>query len=167
MNRTNTRNRVLQRQKGVALIISLMLLVVITMLSLTAMRSANLDTKIAINHQHKQYAFQAAENALAALTSNPLETLENGPMALSMPDTTETAPPTENLNWYQQAEVANKQPALSADLTVDFLFTRKGLKISGYGLNTKSPVYQADAVGRVVGTNATTHNRMEVALIRY
>ena len=167
MNRSNTRNMVRQRQKGVALVISLILLVVITMLSLTAMRSANLDTKIAINHQHKQYAFQAAENALATLISNPLETLENGPMGLSIPETTETAPPEENPNWYQQAEVDNQQPALSADLTVDFLVMREGLKISGYGLNTKSPVYQADAVGKVAGTNATVHNRMEVALIRY
>lgn len=165
MNKMKANSLVLKQQRGVALVISLILLTVITMLSLTAMRSANLDTKIAVNHQHKQYAFQAAENALTSLTSNPLEDLENGIPALLLPGTISAAP-VENSYWYHQyASTGN--PELSADLTMDLIAIRKGLKISGYGLNTKSPVYQADAFGRVDGTSATTHNRMEVALIRY
>lgn len=168
MNRIRVKNFTLQRQKGVALVISLILLTVITMLSLTAMRSANLDTKIAINHQHKQYAFQAAENALFELTSNPLEVLETratGPQ-LTLPGT-ENDPPEDNYGWYSKAADEDNSPGLSTDLTMNLIAIRKGLKISGYGLNTESPVYQADAVGRVIGTNATVHNRMEVALIRY
>jgi len=169
MNRTRVKNFTLQRQKGVALVISLILLTVITMLSLTAMRSANLDTKIAINHQHKQYAFQAAENALATLTSNPLETLETRTTEpqLVLPGT-DNNDPVDNLGWYSKgADASSGNPGLTTDLAIAYLYTREGLKISGYGLNTKSPVYQADSVGRVNGTNATVHNRMEVALIRY
>ena len=63
----SARHQQFQRQDGVALIISMILLAVITLLSVTAMRGTNLDAKIAANHQHKQLSFQAAENAFARL----------------------------------------------------------------------------------------------------
>ena len=74
LQRKTRRNQLLNspafaRQHGVALIVSMILLVVITVLSVSAMRGTNLDAKIAANYQHKQLSFQAAENAFAKLTS--------------------------------------------------------------------------------------------------
>lgn len=148
-----------QRQKGVALVVSLMLLTVITLLSLTAMRSANLDTKIAVNHQHKQMAFQAAENALTKLTVVD-------PTNVDAPGTLDGTPVT-NTNWFEENGI-NNNASISADLTMDMTdMSRPGqYKFSGYGLNVITFVFQADATGRVDGTNTTAHNRMEVALIR-
>ncbi|MEW8586137.1 MAG: PilX N-terminal domain-containing pilus assembly protein, partial [Candidatus Thiodiazotropha sp.] len=54
-----------QSQRGSALVISLILLTIITILSVSAMRSTNLDTKIAVNHQLKKLSYRAAENAFA------------------------------------------------------------------------------------------------------
>lgn len=148
------------RQKGVALVISLILLTVITVLSLTAMRSANLDTKIAVNHQHKQFAFQSAENALAQLLRVP-------PRTVPKPGTEGGAVVT-TANFYAENGITHS-PDISAALTMDMTDESSPgqYKFSGYGLNLITIVYQADAVGAVVGTNATVHNRMEVALLRY
>ncbi|MCU7854967.1 MAG: hypothetical protein KZQ79_04615, partial [Candidatus Thiodiazotropha sp. (ex Lucinoma borealis)] len=57
-----------QHQDGAALAVSLILLIIITLLSVSAMRSTNLDTKISVNHQFKEASFQAAESALAIVT---------------------------------------------------------------------------------------------------
>jgi type IV pilus assembly protein PilX len=149
-------------QRGAALAISLILLTVITLLSLSAMRSANLYTKIAVNHQHKQFAFQAAENALTRLIT--LDATEMG--TLSVPGTVAAAA-VDNFNWYQQNSIADSAD-VSADLSMDLteVSAPGKYKFSGFGLNVVTVVYQADAAGRVDGANAVSHNRMEVALIR-
>lgn len=51
-------------QTGAALLISLILLVVLTLLGLSAMDTVTLETKLATNAQEKSYAFQMAETVL-------------------------------------------------------------------------------------------------------
>ncbi|WP_456379504.1 PilX N-terminal domain-containing pilus assembly protein [Thiolapillus sp.] len=162
--RTHNHPGIHHRQKGVALVVSLILLVVITLLSVTAMRSANLDTKIAINHQHKQLAFQAAENALTKLTS--LDMTDAAMDDLQLPGNIDDAPQT-TLLWYQQSG-ANDTPDLAANLIMDYIEQSAPgkFKFSGFGLNIITHVYQADGTGTVSGTNAQVRNRMHVALLR-
>lgn len=146
------------RQQGTALVIGLILLLVITVLSISAMRSANLDTRIAGNHQHKQLSFQAAENALAILLGpNP------GPVA---PNTTPGLVKA-NSDYFVASGVAG-QPDIAANLNMTFeRQTAPGqYKFSGYGLSVTALIYQADSLGRVDGTKTKTHNRMSVALAR-
>jgi len=145
-------------QRGAALVVGLILLSIITMLSVSAMRSANLDARIAGNHQHKQLSFQAAENALAVLLGpNP------GPVA---PHTTPGLV-KENGNYFVARGVAG-QPDISTDLDMTFVTqTAPGeYKFSGYGLSITALIYQADSQGHVDGTKTKSHNRMSVALIR-
>ena len=146
-----------QKQRGVALIISLVLLTVVTILSLTAMRSTNLGTKIAVNHQHKQLAFQAAENALAKLTSLPPDEMKT----LNVPGTLNAV--ESNASFVSDATAHN-----SADLEMKLTNISKPgqYKFSGFGLNIVTVVFQADALGKVGDTSASAHNRMEVALVR-
>ncbi|MCP3667917.1 MAG: hypothetical protein GY696_36425 [Gammaproteobacteria bacterium] len=146
------------RQSGVALVVSLVLLLIITMLSISAMRSTNIDTKISINHQFKQVSFQAAESALARLL---------GPApGVALPATTpqETA---DNDDYFTSTGVAG-QPDISADLTIEFIEqTPPGkYKFSGYGLDMVTFLYQADATGEIDSSNTQTHNRMQVARVR-
>ncbi len=147
-----------KRESGVALAISLMLLVIITLLSITAMRSANLDTKIAINHQHKQLAFQAAENAFAKLTTLPASQMSQLNIPGTVGATTRTTDfvPTD----------PNAHNSADLDLQLIEISSPGQYKFSGFGLNIVTVIYQADAMGEVDGTNATAHNRMGVALIR-
>ena len=148
-------------QQGVALVVSLILLVVITLLSVTAMRSANLDTRIAVNHQHKQLSFQAAENALAQLTAIQPQQMK----ALEIPSTIDETTTNCRFVEFQPEDGAAKR---RADLNLKLIEISKPgqYKFSGYGLNITTIIYQADAYGHVENTGAMTHNRMRVALIR-
>ncbi len=151
-----------QRQSGVALAISLILLTVITLLSLSSMRSANLNTKIAVNHQHKLFAFQAAEGALSNLLNANTEELTELEVPGNVADVAAANP-----DYFEELTVANS-PTVSADLTLDLLEVSPPGKymFSGFGMNVVTIRYQADSVGEVVGSNNTSHNRMEVVLVR-
>ncbi len=154
----------LARQKGVALIVSLLLLIVITLLSVTAMRSANLNTRITVNHQHKQQAFQAAENALTKLVS--LELTDPEMKNLNVPGKITDDPETTTA-WYVKTG-DSKSPDLCSDLVMDYVEKSAPgkYKFSGFGLNIITHVYTAEADGLICGTNARACNRMQVALLR-
>jgi Tfp pilus assembly protein PilX len=126
------------------------------------MRNANLNTKIAVNHQHKAFAFQAAESALTNLVNaTPAEI-----KTLNVP-ANETAAPADNTDWFAATGVADNA-TVSADLQMDLLeISAPGTyKFSGFGMNVVTVKYQADAMGEVDGTNTSSHNRMEVILVR-
>ncbi len=157
------RHPIQTRQRGFALAISLILLTVITMLSLTAMRSANLDTKIAINHQHKRFAYQAAENALSYLISMPTEEIRvlNEPQLIGDYDNGINVGSTPAFIPYDTGSHS------SADLDMTLLDDNSTVHFySGHEMGAPSLIFQADAIGNVANTNATVHNRMEVSLIR-
>jgi len=149
------------RQRGAALIVSLLLLTVITLLSLTAMRSAHIDTKIAVNHQQKQLAFQAAENAFAKLTSLPPDEMQN----LDIPGN-EGDPAANNADFVPMDSEAHTSADLEMTLPVGGISSPGQYKFSGFGLNIVTVVFQADAFGEVGDSNTRVHNRMEVALVR-
>ena len=146
------------KQRGAALVVSLIILVVITVLSVSAMRSSTMETKVAVNHQFKQMSFQAAESAFAMLLGeNP---------SVTVPGTV-AAPAVTNGDYFTHSGTSY-HPALDADLDMD-LVKRSApgeYKFSGFGLSVITLIYRADARGHVTGSNATTHNRMEVALVR-
>jgi len=67
MNMTHTSAHSKQRtQQGFALVVSMILLVVITLLALGALRSTTLQTRMAANLYDRGLAFQSAESALLA-----------------------------------------------------------------------------------------------------
>ncbi len=146
------------RQSGAALVISLIILTVITVLSVSAMRSTTLETKIAVNQQFKQLSFQAAESAFARLLGVDPD--------VEVPGTV-TAAVEPNTDYYKQVATST-QPGSHADVDMDLLeISPPGkYKFSGFGLSVITVIYQADATGHVTGNEATTHNRMEVALVR-
>ena len=62
MKRTTNPGR--RRQSGAALIVALVILVVLTLLGVTAMNTSSLQENIASNTQQQVHAFQAAETGL-------------------------------------------------------------------------------------------------------
>lgn len=58
------------RQKGAALFISLMLLFLMTIIGLNALDTATSDERMALNTQHEQEVFHAAESAVTVLKRN-------------------------------------------------------------------------------------------------
>lgn len=61
---TRTYQTLPPRQRGAALIIGLILLLILTVLGVSSMNTATMELAMAINSQQSQYAFQAAESAL-------------------------------------------------------------------------------------------------------
>ena len=146
-----------QRQQGVALIVSMILLAVITLLSVTAMRGTNLDAKIAANHQHKQLSFQAAENAFARLVGDDPQVIV--PTAASG---------ALRSNDYVSFSGVDGQPDTTADLELEFVRQSSPgeFKFSGYSLNASALIYTADAYGEVTGSKARSHHRAMIVLVR-
>lgn len=85
------------RQQGAALVVGLVLLMVLTVLAISTMRTATLELTMAGNAQFRENAFQLAEAGLDAT----LETIEQtGPGALP----TATCDPAPE--WGPQVEIA-------------------------------------------------------------
>lgn len=147
-------------QQGVALLMSMVFLMILTLLSVSAMKNSMLETKIAVNHQHKVLSFQAQESAFARLLGPEPEVTR--PLTIA-------AAPEVNTDYFVSTGVTN-QPDLAGDLEMNFIekSTPGQYKFSGYGLDIVTLKYDADAYGRVsaVGSGAKTHGRMQVALIR-
>ncbi len=58
-----------KRQRGAALIISLILLIAMTLIGISTLSGTRLNEKISSNHQQKAIAFDAAESALQSVWS--------------------------------------------------------------------------------------------------
>lgn len=94
------------KQKGTVLIISLIMLVVLTVLGLSAMRSTSLEETMAGNMRSENVAFQAAEAGLRAgeawlsgINSKPIPDAAgtSGIWLLDAPDTTDNDQP-----WWRE-----------------------------------------------------------------
>jgi type IV pilus assembly protein PilX len=147
--------RIRHSQQGTALVIGLIMLTVITLLSVSAMRSTSIDTKISVNQQFKQMSFLASESALAQLTGPEIDL--DPPASLDA---------SETYTDYFQAPGNTEQPGVSVDLTMTMVDKSRRYKFSGFPLNVLTIMYQADAAGTVANTNTLSTNRMQVALIR-
>ncbi|NOQ79554.1 MAG: hypothetical protein GQ546_09160 [Gammaproteobacteria bacterium] len=167
------------QQKGVALAVSLIFLLILTILSVSAVQNSTLETKIAVNHQHKQMSFQTAESALARVL---------GPDADIKKPLVVGAAAVDNINYYacktdfkdcdfkctndfsdcKFKNRASERTTLSSNLKMEYIerSVPGKYKFSGYSLDIVTLVYEAEAKGQVNGTGATSTNRMEIALIR-
>ena len=81
------------RERGAALIIGLVLLVILTLLAVAGMNTATLELQMAGNEQYQQRAFEAAETAIE-------QAIETGSYNTNVPDirATTTVPGT-NDTW--------------------------------------------------------------------
>ncbi|MCF1439662.1 MAG: PilX N-terminal domain-containing pilus assembly protein [Candidatus Thiodiazotropha taylori] len=155
------------KQSGFALVVSMVLLAIITLLSVSSMRSTNIETKIATNHQLKELSFQAAESALSIITgtsTSDLVTLYNLDVPSVVGNTAATG------GFY--ASSGTDQASSHADIEMtyeEFIDPKQGMGnrlFSGYQFDVSTHLFRVDSTGIVDGSGTQTHNRMQVALIR-
>ena len=95
------------QQKGAVLIVSIIILLVLTLINVTAMQTTSLEEKMAGNMRNKNLAFQAAEAALRAgegyLSSATLDPF-NDSNGLYQPSTG-SEQRWEMVDWYTPANV--------------------------------------------------------------
>ena len=88
-------------QKGAALIVGLLLLVIVTLLAVTAMGTANTELVMAGNEQFRERAFQAAETGIEMAVKKARSGDADVPMVRGEHfDTPDTAMPSEALDTY-------------------------------------------------------------------
>lgn len=68
--RANQFPKNISRQSGTALIVSLIILAIVTLLGVTSMQSSNTELKLAASQRDRGVAFEAAEAALAIVEKN-------------------------------------------------------------------------------------------------
>jgi hypothetical protein len=150
----------------------MIMLMIVTLLSVSAMRNTNLDTKIAVNHQFKELSFTAAENALAKVAGPDLDSIDE----LDMPTVIDQV--TYNENFFTTptaAEIRSSpnladladQPPMKASLSMKYEGEKTGLFFTGHQLDNTAHLFLAEATGSVGDSNTRTQNRMQVALIRH
>lgn len=71
-------------QRGAVLVVAMVLLLVLTMLGVTALNTTSVEERMAANSQEQARAFQAAEAGVSAFFASPVETLENRSLPLEM-----------------------------------------------------------------------------------
>lgn len=156
------------KQSGVALVVSLIVLTIVTLLSISAVQNTNLDTKIAVNHQFKALSFAAAENALAKVIGPDLTVIDDFDIPSQMNEVSEhdsffvsPGPGDDPLD-----PALNAHPPLRASLSMMYQGEREGLFFSGHQLDNTTHLFLTDAIGKVGESRTRTHNRMQVGLLR-
>jgi len=146
----------LKKQHGVALFIVLILLVILTTLSLSAMRGAITATKISGNYQHRQLTFQTAENLHETLLALP-------PSEVDRPVGSQGSIRYSVITIEGDNKTANK---LNITGSLDLMLLKENgpVMIPGYALGSSGITYQADAYSQVDGSGARAHTRMDMVL---
>lgn len=122
-----------ERQRGAALIIGLLLLLVLTVFAISGMSSATLDLALAGNTQYAENAFQAAESAIEAELT----------IGQATPDT-----PRNNAFWF----------GVGTNATTNVAFDATRLAPPGYSMTEyQSDHYRINATG-TANKNASSTN---------
>lgn len=102
-----------KREKGAALVVSLLFLLIMTIIGVAGMQATSLEEKMTGNMRDRSLAFQAAESALRSCEN----LLNNPPAALVFPP---TANPTQGLYNCQTSPPTNPPcPSLQGNLLSD------------------------------------------------
>jgi len=146
----------LKKQSGAVLAISLIMLLLLTLIGVTAMQTTSLEEKMAGNARDRNLAFQAAESGLREgenfLTQATLPTFTNaGTGGLY---TQSATPPDENADWSAATTVSHAVTGVAAapEYVIQQIGSTGGASGSASldaGLYTSSDMYRVTA--RAVG----------------
>lgn len=131
-----------QRQRGTALVMSLVILMILTILGITAMGTASLEEKMSGNTQEATRAFQAAESGLNdAMNASGALDLNSGTAGKNLPRFTYGG----GKSGYADVNVTFRQ----------FTNPKRG---SGYGSNFEAAHFEQKSTGTTnVGAKAVIH----------
>ncbi len=129
------------QQQGAALIVGLVLLMVLTILAISTMRTATLGLLMAGNAQYKERAFQLAETGLR----DAVNQINNGVLTL---DTTE--------GWQSLGALTGSVDDSGDEYVVDLRFIRAGDPPPGssQGGEITALYFEMTSTGRTVARNA-------------
>ena len=137
----------IKRQKGAALVVGLVLMMVLTLLAVSTMRTATLELLMAGNAQYKEKAFQLAETGLR----DAVNQLNQGTLSLGTTD-----------GWQDIGALIGSVDDSGDDYTVDLRFVRAGDPPPSYseGGEITALYFEVTSTGRTVARNAKSIQTM-------
>lgn len=137
----------IKRQKGAALVVGLVLMMVLTLLAVSTMRTATLELLMAGNSQYKEKAFQLAETGLR----DAVNQLNQGTLSLGTTD-----------GWQDVGALIGSVDDSGDDYTVDLRFVRAGDPPPSYseGGEITALYFEVTSTGRTVARNAKSVQTM-------
>ncbi len=162
-------SRLPQKQKGMALAISLIFLVIITILGVSNMRATTMNETIASNSQQKSITFQVAESVIEGMW-------DTGYMMTNTPETPFDDPPAQMLD-----DDKNGTPfagmfdagAGAIDASGSIQYCGEDFKLVGYQLSAdeSSPafvahIYSIRGIGEIAAANTYAEHDQRGYLVR-
>ena len=143
-------NSVKNRQQGIALVMALIMLLVITVLGVSAARMSNIDTQLAGNSMYTTLVFQGAESALGRSASSK----DWSVIELAAKDLTSAAVPVPGT--YFDAEKVMGNSTLDSSGTVQFEGVLNAPVIYGIANSTEFDyqVFRVTGASRLAATAA-------------
>ncbi len=151
----------LNKQKGVVLVIGLLMLLVITIVGVTAMSSTTSNERMAANNQFQTISFQAAESAIHSV-ARPQEL---SPALISFPN------PRATQNFAYDIDMNNAgATTVNVQASADIQFCGEmdsiGTQLGSKSINIKERIYDVFGTGSVGAINTNERHLMRVAHVR-
>ncbi|MGH8460240.1 MAG: PilX N-terminal domain-containing pilus assembly protein [Stenotrophobium sp.] len=164
-----TANAAIRVQRGAALMVGLMLLLVLTLLGVAAMRGTTGGERMSANHQQNIQTFQATEAAIHFVMSElrgelaPPDGVTESILITAINNGVE--PATDKLATTERAAAAGK--GLTSKAQTAFTGTAN---LAGFRMGVESGAYVAyqftiDANGRQAGSHATSHQQQGISRV--
>lgn len=146
------------QQKGIALVMALIMLLVITILGVSAVRMAGLDTQVAGNSIYSSMVFQGAESALSRASSD-FFTIEQ-----SVRSRNETIEVPES--YFNPIETVNGGATLKSSATIKFQGGIDTPPVNGVANDSefKYQVVQINAMSSLAATAAKDNHLEGIAI---
>jgi len=164
-----------QQTRGAALIVSLILLLVMTLLALSASNSTVMESKISANLTDRNTAFQAAEHALRQAEAQVTQLISQNSNTLTYPATTPTEITMPSKGIYLHAPAATDpswKTAWTNNNSIEDAQAATDLKSGTTTLISKNPRYQIEIYPSYAGAatiqiNGTQQGALPVAAQRF
>ena len=126
--------------RGAALAISLVLLMIMTLLAISTVRTATLELVMAGNAQHREKAFQLAQTGIAATVSR----LNKNKLRLAATD-----------GWTHPAALTGSEDQTSDGFRVDLRYLYRGASpVQGQLEDTEALYFELESTGQTSGRKA-------------
>ena len=130
----NTLSPSMQRQRGAALVVGLVLLLILTLLGVSGLGTATTEVRLADNNKQREFAFQAAESGVNEAI------LSGGLIAIDGTEVENTAVRDVNTYEYDHIDAAGNVPEANVAVEVTPMYRGTGdvpvsAAGSGYAIN--------------------------------
>lgn len=165
-----------KNQRGVALAVSLIFLIMITIIGVTSIRGTTMNELMSANAQQKSAAFQIAESVIEGVWDTGY-VLKNTPTQLIDPDAVALTTDKDDFVFDDMFDVpANADggtPEINVNASATLQYCGEDFKLIGYSQNADEStpgfvahIYSIHGVGEIASTNASADHDQRGFLVR-